>query len=241
MYARKKSVSMKLVVLLLAVVLVFGCAVGGTLAWLLDKTDPVVNTYTTANIDITLTETGNTDGDDADTEPDSWTAKLIPGTDIKKDPKVTVLKNSEDCWLFVKIVESSVNVTVGTDTKSFGDYITYEVDLYNETTNPDGWRELDKTNYPGVYYREVSDSTEDQSFYVLAGTGDGDLKNGYVHIPDTVTKDMEDALKTANTSPTLTFTAYAVQKEGFTETVDGETGVVRAWKQAQILENNSNP
>ena len=239
MYAKKYS-GIKVVATLLAVVLVFGCAVGGTLAWLLDKTDPVVNTFTTANIDITLTETWNTDSNNDNTD-DTWTAKLIPGTDIKKDPKVTVLKDSEDCWLFVKVVESSVNVTVGTATKSFSDYITYKVNLYDETTNPTGWRELDKTNYPGVYYREVSGSTDDQSFYVLAGTGDGDLKNGYVQIPDTVTKDMEDALKKANTSPTLTFTAYAVQKEGFTETVDGKTGVVRAWEQAQTLENNSNP
>lgn len=239
MYARKKSVSMKLVVLLLAVVLVFGCAVGGTLAWLLDKTDPVVNTFTTANIDITLTETWNTDGDDADTEPDSWTAKLIPGTDIKKDPKVTVTANSENCWLFVKVTESEVSVKVGETTHDFDDFITYAI--ANE------WTKLGDS-YPGVYYREVSASTANQDFYVLAGptavegeTVDNSLTNGYVHIPDTVTKDMEDALKNANTSPTLTFTAYAVQKEGFTETVDGKTGVVRAWEQAQTLENNSNP
>lgn len=228
MYA-KKSVSMKLVVLLLAVVLLIGCAAGGTLAWLLDKTDPVVNTFTTANIDITLTETPNTDSDDEGTDNDIWVGKMVPGTNIAKDPKVTVAANSEACWLFVKVAESQVSVTVDNTIYDFDDFITYNLNLYDEQTNPTGWKELDKTNSPGVYYREVSASTEDQPFDVLAGTGDGELKNGYVHIPDTVTKAMEDALKTANVSPTLTFTAYAVQKEGF-----GDASA--AWTEAEKLD-----
>ena len=40
----------------LAVVLVLCCAVGGTLAWLTQKTDAVVNTFTVGDINITLTE-----------------------------------------------------------------------------------------------------------------------------------------------------------------------------------------
>ena len=73
--------------------LVLCCAIGGTLAWLTDKTGPVVNTFTVGDINIDLTET-TTD------------YKMVPGNTIAKDPKVTVKANSEDCYLFVKVTKS---------------------------------------------------------------------------------------------------------------------------------------
>lgn len=78
-------------VMLLALVLVFGVAVGGAFAWLQDSTAPVVNEFTVGDIDIDLTESSDLD------------LKIIPGKTITKDPKVTVKANSEACWLFVKI------------------------------------------------------------------------------------------------------------------------------------------
>ena len=97
-YEKRRSVSGRLFVLMLALVLVLGCAVGGTVAWLVAKTDPVVNTFTYGDINITLTETT---GDDY---------KIIPGVDIGKDPKVTVKAGSEACWLFVKVEEEGTFV-----------------------------------------------------------------------------------------------------------------------------------
>ncbi len=41
-----RELSGKLVVAMLAVTLLIGCAIGGTVAWLTAKTDPVVNTFT---------------------------------------------------------------------------------------------------------------------------------------------------------------------------------------------------
>lgn len=84
----------KALVLLVAVVLVIGCVIGGTLAWLTAKTDPVVNTFTTSDIDITLTETQEA-------------YKMVPGCTIHKDPKATVLAGSEECYLFVKLDKST--------------------------------------------------------------------------------------------------------------------------------------
>jgi hypothetical protein len=95
----------KTVVLFLAVVLVVGCAVGGTAAWLTAKTAPIQNTFTVGNIGISLTET-------------AINFKMVPGQTIVKDPKVTVAAGSEDCWLFVKL-EKSPNL----DT-----YIAYTID-----------------------------------------------------------------------------------------------------------------
>ena len=97
----------KKIALLMACVMAFGIAVGGTLAWLTDTTEEVKNTFTQSDVDITLAET---------TGP---SYKMVPGDTIAKDPKATVLADSEACWLFVKVVES-------TD-KKFGDYMTYEM------------------------------------------------------------------------------------------------------------------
>ena len=94
----------KTLALLLALVLVFGAAVGGTIAYLTDTTDPVTNTFTVGKVDITLTETFNTDTNN-DQKNDAWQAQLIPGTTYAKDPVVTVTNDSEDCWLFVKFEE----------------------------------------------------------------------------------------------------------------------------------------
>lgn len=94
----------KIAISIVAVALVLCCAIGGTLAWLTDKTDPVVNTFTVGDINIDLTET-TTD------------YKMVPGNTIAKDPKVTVKANSEACYLFVKVTKSG----------NFDQFLTYEM------------------------------------------------------------------------------------------------------------------
>ena len=174
-HANRRSVSSKAFAAVLALVLVLGCALGGTVAWLVAKSDPVVNTFTYGDINIDLEETTGS------------SYKIIPGVDIAKDPKVTVEADSEACWLFVKVDE------VGT---FVADKVTYSV--------ADGWTAL--TGQPGVYYREVGAVTADTDFYVL--------KDNVVKVSDTLTK--ED-IKDIPTGPTLTFTAYAVQKDGIAD------------------------
>ena len=83
-------------IILVALVAVFGMAVGGTIAWLTDQTKPITNTFTVGNINIELKETA--------TE-----FKMVPGVTIAKDPKITVVSGSEACYLFVK-VEKSTNL-----------------------------------------------------------------------------------------------------------------------------------
>lgn len=104
---RRRSVSSRAFIALLALVLVIGCVAGGTVAWLVAKTEPVVNTFTYGDINITLAETTGED------------YKIIPGKDIPKDPKVTVKAGSEACWLFVKVEESGTFVA---------DKVTYAID-----------------------------------------------------------------------------------------------------------------
>ena len=84
-----------------------------------------------------------------------------------------------------------VKVTGSTNLK---DFITYAI--------AEGWTELEA----GVYYREVPASTADQTFSVLAGNA--------VTVKSNVTKTKLETAKTD--APTLTFKAYAIQKDHFT-------------------------
>lgn len=167
----------KTLALVLALTLLVAGVVGSTLAWLTDQTAEVKNTFTVGDINIGLTET-TTD------------YKMVPGNTIAKDPTVTVKANSEACWLFVKVTES-------TDLK---DFITYAI--------AEGWTALPGVD--GVYYREVPASAADQPFSVLKGDA--------VTVNSDVTKEMLTAKDFAN--PTLTFTAYAVQKDNVASASD---------------------
>ena len=104
---RRRSVSSRAFIALLALVLVIGCVAGGTVAWLVATSDTVTHTFTSGDINITLAETTGED------------YKIIPGKDIPKDPKVTVTAGSEACWLFVKVEESGTFVA---------DKVTYAID-----------------------------------------------------------------------------------------------------------------
>ena len=137
------GISYKALAVIMAAVLILGGAIGGTMAWLIDGTEAVANTFTYGDINIELVEsTGNN-------------YKIVPGVDLKKDPEVTVKANSEECWLFVKVEEENwPTFTVkDTDTKK----VNYSI--------ADGWTHLD--GKPGVYYRQVTSSNGDVSFGVL--------------------------------------------------------------------------
>ena len=195
----------KNIALLLSVVLVLAGAVGATIAWLTDNAGPVTNTFTVGNIDIELDEK---DVDNSTPNKDRDTAnsyKMIPGFTYDKDPTVTVKKNSEPCWVFVKVMETGgainwTNEEEVTVTKTFNDFIDYQV-----MTGEGNWI---KYNDYGVYYRKVEASDADQTFKVIVGDK--------VKVKDTVTKKMMDELKIAvdaeaTTIPTLSFKAAAVQ------------------------------
>ena len=180
---KKKNNSRKAGLVLLAVVLVIGCAVGGTLAWLTDETAPVVNTFTSSDVSITLTET----------KPDSRTAKMVPGADIAKDPTVTVSADSEDCYVFVK-VEKSVN---------FDTYMTY--------TEADGWAVIESGDNYVVYGRTAKANNsfsvlKDDKVAVRPDV----TKANMAQIDGKGGTDAQNEAEIA-ARPKLTFTAYAIQ------------------------------
>lgn len=180
----------KIVAALLAVVLLIGIGVGGTLAWLMDTTLTVKNTFTVGEVTITLKESPLNDNGSYGT-PAEGTAnayQLIPGKKYTKDPTVAVDATSEDCWLFVKFEENG----------NAAQYITYTSTL-NEGN---GWTQGDGTVIPAdVWYREVKKTDTTRSWALLQG-------NEITINANTVTNETMDAAKNAS----LNYIAYAVQK-----------------------------
>lgn len=128
-----------------------------------------------------------------ETDPQEGPTKIIPGVDIPKVLKVTVQADSVDCWLFVKVEEAGTFVNAK---------VTYAI--------ADGWTKGDGSQIPdNVYYREVKGVTADEVFPVL--------KDDKIIVSKELTK---EEIQNIADGPTLTFTAYAVQKEGINTAAD---------------------
>lgn len=204
--SNKKRLSIKTVSILTVLVLVVGLTVGGTIAWIVDGSNQVVNTFIYGDINITLTETDTALDNDGDGNTNDY--KLVPDTTVSKDPVVTVIAGSEPNWLFVKLEKSG-----GTAQFGFDQYLSYTVGVANEDdpANPVLWKPY--TNHGlgadvEVYYIELPQETAaDTKYHVLEGDT--------VTVSKNVTKEMIKALGegASATYPKLTITAYAVQHE----------------------------
>lgn len=184
-----KNTRNRILLTALAALLLVVVAVGGTVAWLTASTETIKNTFTTAGVDITLTETFNTDTDN-DNVKDAWSAQLIPGQTYTKNPVVTVLDTTDvDIYLFVKFEETNTPST----------YLTYTSTL----TAANGWTQGNDTEIPdNVWYREVKAADTTKSWKLL----DGDK----VTVKSELTN---DTMASANATPELKYTAYAIQKD----------------------------
>ena len=217
--APKRLSSKKALAVMLSLVLVIGCVTGGTLAWLTAGSETVTNTFTESGINITLNET----------KPENKTAPMVPGWKIDKNPTVTVDEDSEDCWLFVKITEST--------NPDLDAYISYAIAT--------GWKTVQPEDANGVTVigRKVYKGEGKDGFAILgAGTytdpmGDKDnftitWGENQVCVKPSVTEQMMEAIRI--NKPTLSFQAYAVQlfktnSDGNKDTITDEFTAEEAW------------
>lgn len=207
----RKYVNMKKssIALFAVLVLILSTVIGGTMAWIITRTSPVVNTFTYGDINITLEETDTKKDDDED--PNTNQYEMMPGEEITKDPKITVKKGSKDNWLFVKLEKSD----------NFDDFMTYSI--------ADGWSQLldgDGNEIEGVFYQEVEETEvadADREFTVI--------KDNLVTVKDDVTKEQLNALDETDppSYPVLNVTAYAVQRNSEIEAIDS---ALDAWNLA---------
>lgn len=183
MRARKRRQARRVALTLVLMLTVALVSIGGTLAWLQASTDPVVNTFSPANISLELEETWNADSkDDEDEANDHWEAHMVPGTTVAKDPKVTA-SSDVPYYVFVKVAEANWNTNIGYSIAS-------------------GWQNANVTGLATgetVYYKAMDANA------VL--TDDSVIADNQVTISSALTKETMPTTK-----PTLTITAYAIQQ-----------------------------
>ena len=181
----------KTLTVLLALVLVIAMSVAGTMAYLTSQAS-VTNTFTVGNVTITMDET-DVDNSTANKERDTANAyKLIPGMTYTKDPIIHVDPLSEDCYLFVKVVngiedyEAAGNTTIAAQMAA------------------NGWKVVDATKGTYVYALPDADKT------IVAAGSDKPVFGSF--------KIADNANITASGSALdVVVTAYAVQAEGFAD------------------------
>lgn len=207
MRARKNN-SKKLTVVLLSIILVLCCTIGGTLAWLTDTTPVVTNTFSVGDVTLTLKEspiTVNSDGTISYGTPAENVSNqypALPGATYKKDPVVTVDANSEKCYLFVKFEYTTAASTYYT--------FTSNLNTTNDWTKLDSASSVDSTTgiTTEVWYRTVDKSTTDTSYDLLADLGGSYAEDITLAVKtDAVTNDTVDEASAQK----LVYTAYAVQ------------------------------
>ena len=182
-----KKNNRRVVLAVVLILVVCAATIGGTIAWLTDKTDPVTNTFSPSDIEISLVETEDPVAGDLE-EGEEWKAQLVPGAEYHKNPEVSVNgdKTNVDVYLFVKFTETNNNAGI--------------LEFTSNLTTANGWTMVEGTDE--VWYREVKVEDEVKSWKLIA--------NDTVVISDELTK---DGMPTEANLPSLAYQAYAIQSE----------------------------
>lgn len=169
----------KLITSIITLCVVVTMGVGTVIAYFASVSGPVVNTFTVGEVELELTDNTR-----------DW-IKLIPGATAERSSVVTVVKGSEDCYVYVKLEQPS----------ELSEYISYELE--------EGWINLGGID--GVYYREVAQSPVNQKYHVF--------KDDEISINTTLTK--EKAAEIYDYVYVMNVTAYAIQTFEMESPADG--------------------
>jgi len=218
----------KVLLILTCMCLIVATTVMATMAYLADE-DTVVNTFTVGNVDLKLDEAAvNLDGTEIAGADRVQGNKyhLLPGKTYTKDPTVTVLKNSEECYVRMLVTlncKSKLDAMLdpGVDLKTIfngydqttwayktekidtsADTVTYEFRYAGTGTTPDPT--------PGTFGGAADDIQLPAlftSFTVPTSLDGEDLAK------------LQDNPETTEVEPSFTITvvAHAIQAEGFAD------------------------
>ena len=175
----------KSLVLVLALALLLGGVIGGTIAWLTSTTTTITNTFSTSNVSVTLTE-------------DAKTFKMIPGHPMTKDPQIKVAANSEDCYVFIEITKDN----------NLDNYIKYQVDTTKWTLVPGKTDVYYLKVGTGFNAKDTAISVLGEGSETIDGHTYSWAADQVLTLPS-VTESMMDTAETS--APELTFTVYAIQ------------------------------
>ena len=204
----------KILVSLAALALVAAISIGGTLAYLTSQ-DTVSNTFTVGNIKITLDEADITNPTGKRVASNQY--KIYPGQTYTKDPTVTILAGSEDCYVRMLVeVESysSLLKALPKDKEAYKDFYNGDVFLLEKLCSgwdPTVWKfekvttdtTKDTATYEFRYYEVVKNSDKNQVLDALFDT---------ITVPGTV--DNGALANLGNVK--INVIGNAMQKEGFT-------------------------
>lgn len=183
----------KALLMTLCAVLLVAASVLGTMAYLTSTTGEVKNTFTIGKINITLDEAPvNEYGEKiAGDRRMANSYKLVPNHLYVKDPTVHVTGNSEDSYIFVKVVNGITAIEAAGDTT-----IAKQIEK--------NWTKLDGVD--GVYYQKYTKQEAAKDFIVFESF--------------TVKNDVSETTLETYKEASITITAYAVQQDGFTGAKD---------------------
>ena len=197
----------KALLLSLCAVLLVAASVLGTMAYLTSE-DVVTNTFTVGAVALTMAEVDVDndenpkdnvtygEGENAVVRDKANAYKLLPGHSYTKDPIVRVDSKSEDCYLFVKVVNG---ITAIEDATTVEDQM-----------KANGWAVVEGVADTYVYIG----TAENASAPLAVEAGDNVPVFESFKIKGAVTnKELADY-----NGKTITVTAYAVQKDGFENT-----------------------
>ena len=205
--------SKKILLGALALVLVVALSVAGTIAYLTSKTDNVKNTFTVGKVEIKLDEALVDESGSAVTPEtrvyENTYDRIKPADTLDKDPTVTVLAKSEDCYVKMNVVieakEDISNIISTTDPakypQTFVDGFDNAVWTCKSMTKSDDGKKI----MLEFWYKEV----------VPYATTDTELAPLFtkVIVPAAATN---ETLATLNET-TVTITASAIQASGFAD------------------------
>ena len=191
----------KLVVAVVALSIALVCAIGGTLAFIAAKSNSVINTFTYGKIALTLTETEGTKNNGV-----REFENIVPGAEVEKDPTVSVLANSENCYVYAKVVNNvvldgnvvvtcNINTSQWTLVKEVKNTDGSVVSLYQYTGNDDGIVEKasDDTVLPALFKTVTFDSDiESEDLTALDAITDDIVITAYAHQADYASDEIAD-------------------------------------------------
>lgn len=199
----------KALMMVLCAVALVAISVGATVAYL-TSTDTVTNTFTVGNVQIKLDEAqANPDGTLVEKAPrvKANSYKLLPGLTYNKDPMVTVLKGSEECYVkmtvtFTKAAElDAIFAPEGADmTSIFNGYDSTNW-IYKGNTKD---TEANTRTYEFWYKDVVDAASKDVPLDALFDS---------ITVPGFITNSQ---LATINDMK-ITVNAYAIQADGFAD------------------------
>ena len=209
---------------LLAVVLIVAISVAGTLAYLKDTSDPVINTFKSGDLvvdNFVLTEHLI---DDAKTEADgtyhlsetetgpSNEYTVIPGVDIPKDPFIEV-ETSEIAYLFITVDDQLPE-------DEAGNHPIWKVDNNWEPLKGKGGAPVQLNGKPVYVWKNTEAEADADANILPAGKYTDDKTINIIAEQNITVPGAYDVSKLTTAGKTLSFNAYICQASSFTDAAD---------------------